>query len=426
MKQIKIKKYFLLLVGFLAFLPYSYAKGESNMGEKWPYSWGHSRYSYISTPNGGKIYCKINADANTATIGAYYTGCRFGDVGREGEWGKHRRQVVESNLTLPERVNVRYCNELKGTDTAEGTFTLVGLEKDAFKNCEDLVSITLPGSVKNIGKKAFSGCNNLVSINLSSNIDNIETTFVEGCKKLKYINVANPTTKGYHSFDGILCKDGETLVCPEGISGTVNIPSNITKIGKASFIFCDEITGVNFGKGVKSIGPKAFKGLDLLDNLVIPGNVEKVGDEAFRECASLSKVTFEYGVKSIYMQAFIDCQALKEVIMPRGLEHLSQEAFKNCFALERVVIPDGINTIYNETFAYCSSLREVTLPNSIEYIGSNAFIGCTALEKVNLGMKVKEISRYAFFSCSSLKSINLSPKTKIYEETFFDCPNLKR
>lgn len=386
--------------------------------------WGQARYYYFKSPTGGKIYCKIDKNSNTVTIGAYYDGCRIGDSGRTGTWGDKRRQDVRGDVILPERIEVRRCDELEDKDYSVGVFTLIGLDSQAFKNCDDLVSITLPNSVEYIKNCAFMDCKNLTTINFSSVTNDVDFMFFSGCKRLQAINVHNSTGTGFHSFDGILCRNGVTFHCPDNYLGTVCIPANIKGIGKESFRNCEQLSEVIVGSGVQYIEEKAFENCTLLCTLVIPENVKKISNNAFQGCTLLSNVSLGDGISEIGTGAFSNCISLKEIILPKGLRHLSNEAFKSCLALEHLIIPEGIGYIDTETFAFCTSLREVKLPNTIEEIYQKAFMGCSALEKVILGPNVKTIYRYAFFSCTNLTSINVPKQAKVYEETFMECYNL--
>ena len=421
MKQLSRNYYLWQLTVILVLLPYCEVHG--HLHEK---PWGQAQYYYIKSPTGGKIYCQINSNSNTARIGGYYNGCRFGDFGRLGAWGDRRRQEVRGHVTLPERVEVRRCNELSDEDYTVGVFTLVGLESQAFKNCEDLVSITLPNSIQYIKDSAFKGCKNLTTINLSSNINDVDFMFAQGCMRLQAINVNGGTGTGFHSFDGILCRNGVTFYCPRGHSGTIRIPADIKGVGKESFRNCEQISEVIVGNGVQYIEEKAFENCTILSNLVIPGNVKRISNNAFQGCTLLSNVKFGDGISEIGAGTFSNCISLKEAILPKGLQSLSNEAFKNCLALEHLILPEGLNYISTETFAFCSSLREVKLPSTIEWIYENAFMGCSALEKVILGPKVKTIYRYAFFSCTNLTSINVPKQAKVYDEAFMECYKLHR
>jgi hypothetical protein len=82
-------------------------------------------------------------------------------------------------------------------------------------------------------------------------------------------------------------------------------------------------------------------------------------------------------------------------------------------------IPDG-------AFSFCSNLKEIKLPSGIKRIGTNAFLGCTALERVTLNADLETINRYAFMGCSNLTSINIPPMTTTFEESFLECPKIKR
>ena len=49
----------------------------------------------------------------------------------------------------------------------DGTkYKVVGIDARAFADCENLKTVTLPNSVKEIGESAFSNCVNLISISI--------------------------------------------------------------------------------------------------------------------------------------------------------------------------------------------------------------------------------------------------------------------
>ena len=141
----------------------------------------------------------------------------------------------------------------------------------AFANCSSLTGITLNSNVSTIAEDAFIGCKSLTRfINFGSNsnfsVDNdilfnssktklicypaaksgtsyfipesvlqIQDYAFFGTEKLNEIMVlgSNPN---YSSIDGILCnKNGTKMIaCPSGLK-TVNVPSQITSIGRACF-----------------------------------------------------------------------------------------------------------------------------------------------------------------------------------------------
>lgn len=50
------------------------------------------------------------------------------------------------------------------------TYTVTGIGKDAFINCSDLTSVTIPESVTSIGNLAFAFCHGLTSITIPSSV----------------------------------------------------------------------------------------------------------------------------------------------------------------------------------------------------------------------------------------------------------------
>ena len=58
-----------------------------------------------------------------------------------------------------------------------------------FVRCENLVSVTIPDSVTEIGIRAFSGCQNLAEVTLSEGLKTIGENAFLGCTALKEIEI---------------------------------------------------------------------------------------------------------------------------------------------------------------------------------------------------------------------------------------------
>lgn len=72
---------------------------------------------------------------------------------------------------------------------------------------------------------------------------------------------------------------------------TVEIGNEITTIGENSFNGCSGLTGINIGDGVNSINSYAFAGCTSLTELTIPQNVLSIAEYAFYN-TGLNKITF--------------------------------------------------------------------------------------------------------------------------------------
>ena len=86
---------------------------------------------------------------------------------------------------------------------------------------------------------------------------------------------------------------------------------------------------VTVPKGVKEIGPKAFKGLKKLKIVKLPDSVEKIGKEASAECTKLEKVKIskKSKLKEIGKHAFLNCKYLNTKFVPKGAK-VAKNAFE--------------------------------------------------------------------------------------------------
>ena len=412
--------------------------------------WGgpSANYYYFRTSSGGKIYCIIDDKTERTVKTTSKLSCRYKDSNFISvTFTRNVVQEVSGAVTIPSQVDLRHCDELYGIDESVGRYTVVGFLDDSFNGCSNLTSITLPSTTKTVAG-AFINCTNLKTINLPTTIEYVSNNFAQGCERLEAVNVGSGQGVKYHSFDGILCCEGEVYFCPPSCKSDVVLPSTIkaigndvfanhhallsvkvnsgATIGNGAFKNCTNLKDVILCDGVKSIGSNAFSDCVSIEQINIPGSVKEIGNQAFKGCLSLVSVKLNEGLDCVNNQAFQDCMFLKNISFPQSLRKIWAEAFANCTSLENITFPEGGKCDYTGTgaFYFCSSIKEIQFPSSMGYIGEKAFMGCTALERVVLNPQIKEIDRYAFFGCSSLSSINLPKETKIYEETFMQCDNL--
>ena len=66
------------------------------------------------------------------------------------------------------------------------------------------------------------------------------------------------------------------------------------------------------------------------------------------------------------------------------------------------IIPEWATEIEDEAFKYCKELKSISIPPTVTEIGDCAFSGC-----------------------SSLTTVKVSRNTKIADDAFSNCPNVK-
>ncbi len=173
----------------------------------------------------------------------------------------------------------------------------------AFRNCTNLVSVTIPSSVNAIGVQAFSGCSNLTNITIPEGVNVIYWNAFQDCSSLTRVTIPNSITElGSCAFQN--CTNLQSIVfdnnnltiieagtfygCKNLVSST--LPESITEIGEVAFYGCESLVDIHIPDGVYSIGELAFYGCTSLQSVTIPESVWIMGDGAFIDCYNLWQV----------------------------------------------------------------------------------------------------------------------------------------
>ena len=310
--------------------------------------------------------------------------------------------------------------------------------EEAFSGCDYLTDITLGENVKTLGDKAFYTCDALERVEIPSTVTDIGEKTFYSCPALKEAIIRAGTVKAgtfYNcralttliisdnamldaSFTAANAYAKETLetvkigkgeICNSAFSNctnltTVELGNGVTSVGDNAFSKCTALTSVNIGDGVTSIGKNAFNGCTALTNANIGSGA--IGESAFNGCTSLANVTLGNGVTQIGKNAFLRCTALTSISIGSGVTSIESGAFNGCTALTNANIGSG--AIGASAFQDCSSLANVTLGGGVTSIGVNAFLRCKALTSMNIGSSVGTIESFAFSGCEALKEVTIS------------------
>jgi hypothetical protein len=139
-----------------------------------------------------------------------------------------------------------------GAVTIPGTINLLpvtSIGTNAFSNCTNLTSVTIPNSVTNIGNGAFAFCSSLASVTISNGVTNIGDGAFVVCYSLTNVTIPNSVTSiGNSAFSW----------CTSLTS--VTIGNSVTNIESFAFFNCYSLTGVYFLGCPPSLGPSVFYG----------------------------------------------------------------------------------------------------------------------------------------------------------------------
>lgn len=292
---------------------------------------------------------------------------------------------------------------------------VISIGSNAFKDCSNLASIIIGNSVLYIDNQAFYFCTSLKSVTIGDSLKNIYYNAFSGCKDLEsfYVSEGN---NNFSSLDGVLFNKDKSLLIryPLGKKGDYTIPDFVTSVGESAFDSSNSLTTVTIPGTVTLIGFYAFSDCKNLTAFYV--------DEGNADYTSLDGVLFSKD-KSL----LINYPAAKkgDYIIPDFVTRIETWAFGKCNNINKITIPNSVSSIGFSAFSECKGLKSVTIPNSVAIIDKNAFHYCTALASVEIPNSVTLIDAYAFSLCEALTSITIpNSVTNIEAAAFSSCSSL--
>ncbi len=241
---------------------------------------------------------------------------------------------------------------------------------------KNLVSVTVPNTVKVISDATFEGCGKLETVILSEGLETIGKYAFRGCTSLESIRLPE-TLKVIEvsAFQGCTSlKD-------------INFPASLEAINASHAWPPFEDTAIehiDLSRTAATLGESAFMNCKKLKTVKLNENTKKISKYMFSGCESLESIDMPAGLTLIEGYAFMGCKSLKSIILPVSLTKIDEfSAFKDCDSLEEVVIPYGTRDIASYTFSGCDNLKSVYIPDTAKNIGfyitencPNAIIYC--------------------------------------------------
>ncbi len=375
----------------------------------------------------------------------------------------------------------RYVGYVVVPETVEyngKTFVVTSIGDNAFRDCGELQSVSLPSTVETIQSWAFAS-NSLKSLVLPASVKSIgEGAFVWGELSIIQCLGAEPAVcQGDWIFN-----DGVKIYVPEGsyeayMSAEVWKDRNIIE-GEPIPDF--ELDGIAY----RVTNSTTVEVIPLLDgshysgNVVVPETVEyngktfvvtSIGEYAFRDCGELQSVSLPSTVETIQTYAFYGT-SLKSLVLPASVKSIARGAFVSgslsviqCLGAEpavcqddwivndgvKIYVPNGSYEAYMSAevwkdrnivegepipnfeadgIAYC-----VTGNTTVEVIplldGESRYVGYVVVpETVEYNGKtfvVTSIGDNAFRDCGELQSVSLPSTVETIQSWAFASNSLK-
>lgn len=276
---------------------------------------------------------------------------------------------------------------------------VVNIYHRCFAACDVLKRVSLPSSLKRMGKRAFYGCVSLKEIIVPESVEIIDEEMFMDCVSLE----------------------------------RVVLPSHIVAIPHRLFCNCRSLQSVS-----------------------LPEDVQIIKSEAFRRCYSLGHIEMNEKLEKITERAFEDCRSLKEVIMPESVTHVREGIFNGCHSLEHIHLSGQILDFGGSCCRECWNINQISMSPETETeesvirkgwekhsekidittsecpypesafwtMGDALYFGVPRLTSVclvfcftkedayTIPSFVTNIKRDAFVACRNLRSLRLSPYLK--------------
>lgn len=335
-----------------------------------------------------------------------------------------------TEVILPDSITTIGINAFQYCSLSKITLSnnLTEMGDYAFYYCDNLVSVDIPASLKQIPIHAFYRCIALSSVTLHEGLEVIGARAFGVCRSLSSISI--PTT---------VTEIGGGAFANSGLTSAV-IPGNVVTLGAGAFSYCENLTYVKIAPGLKYLGGGAFGGCKLLtemQQIELPDGILEIGGNPLNETpvytnaadrAAKNKTLFTFSVNgylfkmtdtyieedkrpesvsivgNVVAGGAVGLTSVQSVTVSDSVTYIGERAFRDCYSLVSIKLSENITEIHDETFYNCFNLRSISIPEKVERIGYNAFRFCSDLMTVDMPNHPVLIEQGAFANTGIYKN----------------------
>ena len=390
------------------------------------------------------LYYDLNMSTRTATV-------------------TYEKDGTGNYASLPANVKIPKSVEYNGV-----TYSVTKIVNKAFANCKSLESISIPGTVVQIGATTytdymppFDGCSALKNVRFEDGVQGLvlgaryssDSKYSRGLfsycpleevyigRNISYQNYSDddtfekyPWEYGYSAFYN-QPKLTKVTISPavteipaylfyKNASLTMTTLPKVKKIGVSAFQECSKLTTLNLGEDLQEVGNDAFNGCKNVTKLTFPDATTTIGSGAFQDCSSVTEVTVGKGLKSIGANAFLNCKSFTALLLPNGFTTMGESAFEGCIKLTVAKLGKSLTAVPARAFKDCIALSEMRVPATVKSIGDEAFYNDYTLAVVSMQEGLETIGNRVFYNNSGILEFSIpGTVTSIGQNSFYGCTN---
>ena len=254
-------------------------------------------------------------------------------------------------------------------------YTITAIEGNAFIRNYDLLSVTIPNTIKSIGGSTFGECTSLSNVKIGDGVETIGSSAFYSCALVSVTIGKNVSSIGNWAFSGnsnlnqVYINDLKKW-CQIDFG---SLEANPLYYAHHLYLNKKEVKELVIPEDITTIKDYAFAGGSSIKSLTMGDNISSIGAYSFYQCSLLASVKLASSVTYISNNAFYECTELESIQLPDGIESISEYCFYGCSKLEKLKLPENLKQIKYSAFKNCNKIRSVTIPASVEFIYQNAF-----------------------------------------------------